>query len=150
VADALIYLCCSEDSLGHAFVIEGMDKLQKFRQQSMRFEGWMQVFEATILGRGRVRSSISSASSSTSGRNIPIHDDRKNHTDKELLDYALSNIMLVNALIEIPDELELRIHLRNQLNLCGLSKILKVNSQIKFLPANLTLWFSYWKNLVMI
>ncbi|KAI9293249.1 hypothetical protein K502DRAFT_366874 [Neoconidiobolus thromboides FSU 785] len=119
VAEALVYLCCSEDSIGHSHVLEGMDKMQKFRQHNMRFEGWMQVLEATILGRGRMGSKVGAS-----------EELRKAGTDKELLDYALANMMLINALIEIPDELEIRMHIRNQLNLCRLGNIIKLMKEL--------------------
>lgn len=119
VADALIFLCCSEDAVGHSHVLEGMDKMQKFRQHNMRFEGWMQVLEATILGRGRMGSKVGAT-----------EELRKAGADKELLDYALSNMILINALIEIPEELEMRMHIRNQLNLCRLGNILKLMKEL--------------------
>ncbi|KAI0244198.1 hypothetical protein L0F63_007271 [Massospora cicadina] len=119
VADALIFLCCSEDAIGHSHVLEGMDKLQKFRQHSMRFEGWMQVLEATILGRGRMGSKVGAS-----------EEIRRAGADKDLLDYALSNMILINALIEIPEELEIRMHIRNQLNLCRLGNILKLMREL--------------------
>ncbi|KAJ9064184.1 hypothetical protein DSO57_1033059 [Entomophthora muscae] len=119
VADALIFLCCSEDAIGHSHVLEGMDKMQKFRQHSMRFEGWMQVLEATILGRGRMGSKVGAS-----------EEIRRAGADKDLLDYALSNMILINALIEIPEELEIRMHIRNQLNLCRLGNILKLMKEL--------------------
>ncbi|KAJ9068079.1 hypothetical protein DSO57_1032270 [Entomophthora muscae] len=96
-----------------------MDKMQKFRQHSMRFEGWMQVLEATILGRGRMGSKVGAS-----------EEIRRAGADKDLLDYALSNMILINALIEIPEELEIRMHIRNQLNLCRLGNILKLMKEL--------------------
>lgn len=34
-------------------------------------------------------------------------------------------MMLVNAIIQVVDDLELRIHVRNQLNVCGLQRIIE-------------------------
>ncbi|RKP10414.1 armadillo-type protein [Thamnocephalis sphaerospora] len=114
VAEVLTFICYCDKPHGHALVIRAMDKLQAVRQNKHRFGAWMSVLEQTIEGRGRMGSMVGASD-----------EYRRLGSDRELLEYVLSNIILVNAVVGVCEEVDLRQHYRNQLNSSGLSRILR-------------------------
>ncbi|CEG81054.1 hypothetical protein RMATCC62417_15298 [Rhizopus microsporus] len=97
VCELLAFLCYSD---GYEHVVHGFEKLRKFRKDLGLFDSWMKDFERTITDRGR---------------RIP-----GNH----LIEYAISNMILVNALIKIPADVNNRIYMENQFNASGIQSIL--------------------------
>ncbi|RKP26416.1 armadillo-type protein, partial [Syncephalis pseudoplumigaleata] len=114
VAEVLTFICYCDIPHGHALVIRAMDKLQAARQNKHRFGAWMVVLEQTIEGRGRMGSMVGASD-----------EYRRLGSDRELLEYVLSNIILVNAIVGVCDEVDLRQYYRNQLNACGLARLLR-------------------------
>ncbi|CAG8584202.1 10129_t:CDS:10 [Ambispora leptoticha] len=115
VAEVLSFLCYCEIPVGHNLVLAGFDQLKQFQAEHGRFDAWMRMLENTIDGRGRMGSFVNASEEYRKG-GIGI--------DSSLMEYALSNLILVNSLIGVCDDVELRVHLRNQLHACGLTRII--------------------------
>ncbi|CAG8599928.1 3863_t:CDS:10 [Ambispora gerdemannii] len=115
VAEVLSFLCYCEIPVGHNLVLAGFDQLMQFQAEHGRFDAWMRMLENTIDGRGRMGSFVNASEEYRKG-GIGI--------DSSLMEYALSNLILVNSLIGVCDDVELRVHLRNQLHACGLTRII--------------------------
>ncbi|CAG8730186.1 32580_t:CDS:2, partial [Racocetra persica] len=101
VAEVLSFFCYYEIPTSHTLVLEGFDQLQKFLNEHGRFDACMRVLENTIDGHGRYES-----------------------LDSSLMEYVFANTILVNSIIGVCDDIEIRVHLRNQLHACGLTRIL--------------------------
>ncbi|KAJ2221277.1 hypothetical protein IWW45_008914, partial [Coemansia sp. RSA 485] len=116
ISEILTYICYLNVPTGHATVLKGLDKLQKFRDMQKRFEPWMRALELAIDGRGRM------------GSKVGVSEELRQMggtADRDLTDYVLSSMIFVNAVVGVSDDVEMRIHYRNQLNAAGLSRIIK-------------------------
>ncbi|ORX66137.1 actin-binding FH2, partial [Linderina pennispora] len=116
ISEILTYICYLNVPTGHAAVLKGLDKLQKFREMQKRFEPWMRALETAIDGRGRM------------GSKVGVSDELRQMggtADRDLTDYVLSSMIFVNAVVGVSDDVEMRNHYRNQLNAAGLSRIMK-------------------------
>ncbi|KAJ2725122.1 hypothetical protein GGI07_001492 [Coemansia sp. Benny D115] len=116
ISEILTYICYLNVPTGHATVLKGLDKLQKFREMQKRFEPWMRALEMAIDGRGRMGSKV--------GASEELRQ-MGGTADRDLTDYVLSSMIFVNAVVGVSDDVEMRIHYRNQLNAAGLSRIIK-------------------------
>ncbi|KAG0019125.1 hypothetical protein BGZ82_000238 [Podila clonocystis] len=114
VVEVLTFLCYCEVPMGHKLVLDGLDQVQEYWKESARFDAWMRILENTIDGRGRF------------GTMVGMSEDLKKAgtQDSQLIEYVLSNVVFVNALLQVVDDIELRIHLRSQLTTSGLTRII--------------------------
>ncbi|KAJ2521556.1 hypothetical protein H4217_001312, partial [Coemansia sp. RSA 1939] len=116
ICEILTYICYLNVPTGHATVLKGLDKLQKFREMQRRFEPWMKAVESAVDGRGRM------------GSKVGVSEELRQlggTADRDLIDYVLSSLILINAVVGVSDDVEMRIHYRNQLNAAGLTRIMK-------------------------
>ncbi|KAJ2614327.1 hypothetical protein H4S08_001755 [Coemansia sp. RSA 1365] len=116
ISEILTYICYLNVPTGHSTVLKGLDKLQKFREMQKRFEPWMRALEAAVDGRGRMGSKVGA---SEELRQLG------GTADRDLTDYVLSSMIFINAVVGVSDDVEMRMHYRNQLNVAGLSRIMK-------------------------
>ncbi|KAF9115471.1 hypothetical protein BGX27_007724 [Mortierella sp. AM989] len=114
VVEVLTFLCYCEVPMGHKLVLEGLDQVQEYWKESARFDAWMRILENTIDGRGRF------------GTMVGMSEELKKTgtLDSHLIEYVLSNVIFINALLQVVDDIELRIHLRSQLTTSGLTRII--------------------------
>ncbi|KAJ2785357.1 hypothetical protein H4R18_000568 [Coemansia javaensis] len=116
ISEILTYICYLDVPTGHATVLKGLDKLQKFREMQKRFEPWMRALELAIDGRGRM------------GSKVGVSEELRQlggTADRDLTDYVLSSMIFINAVVGVSDDVEMRMHYRSQLNVAGLGRIVK-------------------------
>ncbi|KAJ2039328.1 hypothetical protein H4S03_001764 [Coemansia sp. S3946] len=116
ISEILTYICYLNVPTGHKEVLKGLDKLQKFREMQKRFEPWMRALESAVDGRGRM------------GSKVGVSEELRQlggTADRDLTDYVLSSMIFMNAVVGVPDDIEMRNHFRNQLHAAGLTRILK-------------------------
>ncbi|KAJ2471001.1 hypothetical protein GGI02_002563, partial [Coemansia sp. RSA 2322] len=116
ISEILTYICYLNVPTGHATVLKGLDKLQKFREMQKRFEPWMRALESAVDGRGRM------------GSKVGVSEELRQlggTADRDLTDYVLSSMIFINAVVGVSDDVEMRIHYRNQLYAAGLTRTLK-------------------------
>ncbi|KAG0365393.1 hypothetical protein BGZ54_006556 [Gamsiella multidivaricata] len=113
VVEVLTFLCYCEVPMGHKLVLNGLDQVMEYWKESARFDAWMRILENTIDGRGRF------------GTMVGMSEDLKKTgtQDNHLIEYVLSNVVFINALLQVIDEIEYRMHLRSQLTTSGLTRI---------------------------
>ncbi|KAI8067755.1 hypothetical protein BC940DRAFT_300394 [Gongronella butleri] len=113
VCEILAFYCyMTRDTPRHEQVLQGFEHVKQHNRDMGLFDAWLHSFDATLNGRGQM------------GSLVGAHADWKrmgvyNAPDKHLMEYALSNLILVNALTKIPKTSSQRIHLRQQLNASG-------------------------------
>ncbi|CAO3592005.1 unnamed protein product [Absidia cylindrospora] len=127
VCEILAFICYYDDAAdketqgdnhGYQHVMRGFEMLKQYTKDMGLFDAWLKNLETALDGRGRM------------GSLVGAHDDLKklgvmNAPDKHLMEYAISNMILINALTKIPKIASQRILLRNQLNASGMeSRIL--------------------------
>ncbi|CAO3596601.1 unnamed protein product [Absidia cylindrospora] len=115
VCEVLAFVCHVDLPKGQEIVLQGLEKLKDYRHEYGRFDGWLKIVEATLDGRGRMGSLVGASEDIRRLGGAP---------DNQLGDYALSNMMLANSIISVIEDSEVRVHLRNQLNACGLQRIM--------------------------
>ncbi|KAI8145922.1 hypothetical protein BJV82DRAFT_535287 [Fennellomyces sp. T-0311] len=127
VCEVLAFLCHVDLPKGQETVLKGMDKLREYRREFGRFDAWFKLLDATLDGRGRMGSLVGASD------DVRRLGAQQGAPDSHLSDYALSNMMLVNSLISVVEDVEVRVHLRNQMNACGLQaitdKLLEFNNE---------------------
>ncbi|CAI2197944.1 7855_t:CDS:2, partial [Funneliformis geosporum] len=92
------------------------DQLMQFRAETGRFNAWMNILENTINSRGRYGSLVNASEEFKKG-GIGI--------DGSIMEYVLSNMILVNSIVGVCEDVEDRVRLRNQLHDCNLSRIIE-------------------------
>ncbi|KAF9363124.1 hypothetical protein BGX34_004815 [Mortierella sp. NVP85] len=114
VVEVLTFLCYCEPPMGHKLVLEALDQVMEYWRESARFDAWMRILENTIDGRGRF------------GTLVGMSEDLKKAgtQDEQLMEYVLSNVIFINALLQVADDIELRMHIRHQLTTSGLTRII--------------------------
>jgi cytokinesis protein len=123
VAEILTFLCHWDPPNGHIAVLEGMDQLKSSLGELGRFDAWMRFLEFTIDGRGRMGSLVGASEEIRKG-GMGI--------DSILMEYALANLFLINALANEHEELKVRVHVRSQLKACGLPRIMQKMTLFKY------------------
>ncbi|KAK9685317.1 hypothetical protein K7432_015538, partial [Basidiobolus ranarum] len=109
VVEVMIFLCHYELPVGLNQVLKGIHKVEHMRKEYGAFEAWLRPFEATIDGHRRLGSTANPAQ----------------YNDQELVDYILSNLILLNSIVGNCNEVELRIHIRTQMNAVGLRRAIR-------------------------
>jgi cytokinesis protein len=116
VAEILTFLCHWDHPNGHTAVLSAMDQLKNALGELGRFDAWMRLLEVTIDGRGRMGSLVGASEEVRKG-GMGI--------DSLLMEYALANLFLINALANEHEDLKIRVHVRSQLKACGLHRIMQ-------------------------
>ncbi|KAI7869247.1 hypothetical protein BDF14DRAFT_1951245 [Spinellus fusiger] len=117
ICDMLFFLCHCELPKGHEQVLRGFELLSSHRKDTGVFDGWLQDLEKTVDGRGKMGSLVGA---NEDLKRLGIYNAPDNH----LMEYALSNMMLVNVLVKVPTDVNERIFLRTQLKVSGMERIL--------------------------
>lgn len=123
VAEILTFLCHWDSPNGHSAVLSSMDQLKTALGELGRFDAWMRLLEVTIDGRGRMGSLVGASEELRKGGM---------GTDSILMEYALANLFLINALANEHEELKIRVHVRSQLKACGLQRIMQKMQLFKY------------------
>lgn len=110
-------MCHVDLPKGQEIVLKGLDKLSEHLGEFGRFDAWLKLLDATLDGRGRMGSLVGAS------------EDVKRMLgsgaqDSHLGDFCLSNMMLINSLVTVIEDVEVRVHLRNQMNASNLDKIM--------------------------
>jgi cytokinesis protein len=118
VCEILAFVCHVDLPKGQEIVLKGLDKLSEHLDELGHFEAWLKLLDATLDGRGRMGSLVGASEDfkQLAGSGAP---------DSHLADFALSNMMFVNSLITVIEDVEIRVHLRNQMNASGLGVIME-------------------------
>ncbi|ORX46807.1 actin-binding FH2 [Hesseltinella vesiculosa] len=96
VCEILTFYCyMTKDCVAYDQVIRGFELLKLHTKAMGNFDRWMSILEDTLNGR--------------------VY----NAPDKHLMEYALSNLILINALTKVPANASGRIKMRQQLNASG-------------------------------
>lgn len=115
VSENLTYLCHGTDGAGHLRVLQAMDQLKAANGENGRFDAWMRIVEVTVDGRGKMGSMVGASEEYRTG-GVGV--------ENLLMEYAVSTLMFVNMIVDAPErDLQLRCHLRAQLNGCGIQRI---------------------------
>ncbi|KAJ1680355.1 hypothetical protein EV182_000137 [Spiromyces aspiralis] len=115
VAELLTFLCYCDPPSGHDAVLGGLEAFQSFRGSDNVFEPWLRSVEMAVDGRGRMGSLVGASSEIRSG----------SVTDRDLNDFVLAHMILVNSIITVCDNVEMRIKHRTLLNAAGLDRIVE-------------------------
>ncbi|OAD75627.1 hypothetical protein PHYBLDRAFT_64532 [Phycomyces blakesleeanus NRRL 1555(-)] len=112
VCELLAFLCYCHPR-GYKDVLDGFELLKIYQQDLVLFESWLKGFERIIIDykQGEAPWSLREESGKTGDLNMS-----SNH----LMEYAVSNMILANALTKVSKHTHCQIRIRNQLNACGM------------------------------
>ncbi|RCH81886.1 hypothetical protein CU098_003762, partial [Rhizopus stolonifer] len=97
VCELLAFLCYLD---GYEHVVRGFELMKKFRKTLGIFDAWIQLLIRTLT--------------------VDKFRGNEELAESHLVEYALSNMILINALTSIPSNINYRIYLRNQFIAAGL------------------------------
>ncbi|KAG2183787.1 hypothetical protein INT43_006798 [Umbelopsis isabellina] len=117
VCEVLVFMCYCEVPSGQEIVLRGMEQLRNATRDFGRFDPWFKLLETTLDGRGRMGSLVGA---SDDFRKLGMQGTADSH----FTEFAISNLMLINSIINVVEDVDIRVHLRNQMNSCGLQRIL--------------------------
>lgn len=129
-AEIVVFLAHWAKPTGHEYVLGGLDHLQRVRGEVGRFDAWFAALVATIDGRGRMGSLVGAS------EEIRMHSLRGGKdaqgrlqasaaaADNALMEYALTNFLLINTLLVIPGDFTVRMHLRSQMEAAGVKQLI--------------------------
>lgn len=116
VSEVLTFLCHWADGQGHTKVLQAFDSLMHAHGENGRFDEWVRTVEVTVDGRGKMGSMVGASDEVRSG-GIGM--------ENLLMEYAVASLFLINMIVDADERhLQHRIHLRAQLNGCGVKRIL--------------------------
>lgn len=116
VSEVLTFLCHWASGEGHLKVIQAFDHLKHAQGENGRFDAWMRTIEVTVDGRGKMGSMVGASDEVRSG-GVGM--------ENLLMEYAVASLFLINMVVDAPErDLQLRCHIRAQLNGCGIKRIL--------------------------
>jgi cytokinesis protein len=117
VCEILAFVCHVDLPKGQEIVLKGLDKLSEHLGELSRFDAWLKLLEVTLDGRGIMGSLV--------GASEDVKKLGGAAPDSHLGDFGLSNMMLVNSIITVIEDVEVRMHLRSQMNASGLDSIME-------------------------
>ena len=116
ILDVLTVVCYSG---GHSAVVRSFHDFQRQRHEQRLHQRWMSCLHSVVEVKEQV-----GAGGSSGGLVAGVGWLGENRvTDREIMDYLVSNVMLMNAVISVPKDVDYRVHLRNQFFAAGFNTI---------------------------
>lgn len=119
VIEILTFLCYYRlpervHKTGHSRILDAFDVLKTNVGEQGKFDAWLRSFESSLDGRGRLGSMV--------GANAELRS--VGHSVEGVLsEYAVANLLLINAIADQTEDLKIRIHIRSCLASAGLARI---------------------------
>ncbi|KAI0029325.1 armadillo-type protein [Vararia minispora EC-137] len=138
IIDLLTFLVYWPDGDVLDLVLDALEQLSTFNGEAATpFAYWFKSMEHTLEGRGRMGSLVGASEEVRRGAA---------GADGSLNDYALTNLLLINGILNNVDDLDVRLHLRTQMEAAGLPQIValcrafgepKIDKQLDELEAHI-------------
>ncbi|KAJ3150792.1 hypothetical protein HDU86_006301 [Geranomyces michiganensis] len=122
-ADFLLALVTIEYPRGHKLVMGAFEHFRAAHDDLRIFSRLTAAIDSLVQSRGVFGSTVGSKGA----RELGLHfgDKNKEQTQRDIKDFLISTVTLLRLVVDVPQELEYRIHLRNELMASGFGKILK-------------------------
>ncbi|KAI0340171.1 hypothetical protein BDW22DRAFT_1399208 [Trametopsis cervina] len=115
--DILVFLVYWNDGANCQTVISGLESLSEDNDEPANpYAFWFKSLQTVLAGRGKMGSRV--------GASEQLKKTRE--PDGALTEYLLSNILLMNGIMQAIDDLDVRLHYRSQMETCGLGTIIKL------------------------
>ncbi|KAJ3023894.1 UNVERIFIED_CONTAM: hypothetical protein HDU68_008418 [Siphonaria sp. JEL0065] len=122
--DFLLALVVLNYPNGHNLVIRAFETYKKEQSGLRLFERFVGTISEIVESRGTFGSVVGSKKDNA-GSIAGIMSMNREMAHKEMKDYLISALALIRYIVQVPSQLEYRIHLRNEFMACGLSKVFK-------------------------
>ncbi|KAJ3070679.1 hypothetical protein HDU98_006303 [Podochytrium sp. JEL0797] len=123
--DFLLALVALNYPKGHNLVIRAFETHRNEHRGLRLFERFMGTISEIVESRGTFGSVVGSKRDSVTGSVAGIVSMNREKSHREMKDYLISALALIRYIVQVPSQLEYRIHLRNELMACGLFKVFK-------------------------
>ncbi|KAJ3177111.1 Dishevelled associated activator of morphogenesis 2 [Geranomyces variabilis] len=122
-ADFLLALVTIEYPRGHKLVMGAFEHFRAAHDDLRTFSRLISAIDSLVQSRGVFGSTVGSKGA----RELGLHfgDKNREQTQRDIKDFLISTVTLLRLVVDVPQELEYRIHLRNELMASGFGKILK-------------------------
>ncbi|KAI9101057.1 hypothetical protein DFS34DRAFT_613026 [Phlyctochytrium arcticum] len=123
-SDFLLALITLEYPRGHRLVMRAFDYFRAAKDDLHTFGRLVDSIEGLIKSRGIFGTTVG-ASSEWKANVVHFGEKNRDQMQKDIKDFLISAVTLLRLIVEIPQELEYRIHLRNDLLASGFGRVLK-------------------------
>ncbi len=113
---------------GHQLVMAAFRHLKSQRKEERLFQTFVTSIDDVVRSRGTWGALVGSKVENIT--NLALNMRNKTTLHREMKEFLVSAISLVRYLIEIPVEVEYRIHIRGQFAACGLFDTIEVKTMI--------------------
>ncbi|KAJ3207150.1 hypothetical protein HDU67_007662, partial [Dinochytrium kinnereticum] len=110
---------------GHNLVIRAFETFRQARGQLRLFWSLVSALVEVVESRGKFGTIVGSKRDVLEGM-IQSSQSSSNpeHVQKEINDFIISSVSLIRYIVEVPSQLEYRIHLRNEMTVCGFTSVI--------------------------
>ncbi|KAI8617768.1 hypothetical protein BC830DRAFT_1111986 [Chytriomyces sp. MP71] len=122
--DFLLALVAVNYPKGHNLVIRAFETCRTEHGNTRLFERFIGIVSEIVDSRGTF-GSIVGAKKEVGGAIGGIVSLNREKAHADLKEYLISAIALIRYIVQVPSQLEYRIHLRNEFNACGLFNVFK-------------------------
>ncbi|KAI9328794.1 hypothetical protein BDR26DRAFT_873559 [Obelidium mucronatum] len=127
--DFLLALVALNYPKGHNLVIRAFETYRSEQSNLRLFERFLSTISEIVESRGTFGSLVGSKGYSGTKKDASsvagIVSMNREKAHKDMKDYLISALALIRYIVQVPSQLEYRIHLRNELTACGLFRIFK-------------------------
>ncbi|KAI0702325.1 armadillo-type protein [Cytidiella melzeri] len=114
--DILVFLVYWNDGANYQTVLNGLESLSEDNDEMRNaYAFWFKSLQAVLVGRGKMGSRV--------GASEQIKRC-KGDLNSLLTEYLMSNILLMNGIMQAIADLDVRLHHRSQMETCGLQTII--------------------------
>ncbi|KAJ3108146.1 hypothetical protein HDU97_002058 [Phlyctochytrium planicorne] len=107
---------------GHNLVIRAFETFRQVRGQLRMFWSLVTALIEVVDSRGKFGTMIGSKRDVL--ERMILNSSNTEQAQKEINDFIISCVSLIRYIVEVPSQLEYRIHLRNEITVCGFSKVI--------------------------
>ncbi|OMJ13595.1 Cytokinesis protein sepA, partial [Smittium culicis] len=112
-AELITFVCYQGSQTGHSYVVKGFERMKVIRNESNLFSAWFYAFDQQVDQALSIYSKTNQKSSTL------------NSIEREIVDMSIAFLILINTIISVCDDAELRTEYRAQLTEAGIGVIIK-------------------------
>ncbi|KAI8852793.1 hypothetical protein BC829DRAFT_430386 [Chytridium lagenaria] len=107
---------------GHNLVIRAFETFRQTRGHLRLFGSVVSALVEVVESRGKFGTMVGSKRDVLEG--MIQSSSNLEQAQKEINDFIISSVSLIRWIVEVPSQLEYRIHLRNEMTVCGFSSVI--------------------------
>eukprot|EP00833_Pecoramyces_ruminatium_P010442 jgi/Orpsp1_1/1184474/evm.model.c7180000089666.1 len=121
IIQILTCMCIFEYPIGCNLIMDTLTKFESIKQKKENPKIFNTIIEYTV----EIVESRGAFGSMVGAKKIPQYEDNSNNIESSTMDYVLYVFIFFNTILDQISNLDVRIHIRNQMMSCGMTNIIK-------------------------